>query len=55
MEQIENKIRGIMAALRGVSVQGPDNWRRMTAVYQALDEVQYELAEMKKADENAEE
>ena len=52
---MENKIRSIMATLRCVSVEGPENWRRMAAVYQALDEMQYELAEREEAEKQPKE
>lgn len=50
MENIESmatKIRNVLFTLSGVKVEGPDNCRRMTGVFNALEELQLDVARLK--------
>ena len=39
MNEYMQTIRNIMFTISGVKVEGPDNWNRMCAAYQALEEM----------------
>lgn len=39
MDKYMKIIRNIMFTMSGVKVEGPENWNRMCAAYQALEEM----------------
>ena len=39
MDEYMQTIRNIMFTLSGVKAEGPDNWNRLSAVYQALGDM----------------
>lgn len=47
LEKMETKIRNILFTLSGVKIEGPDNCRRMTGVFNTLEELQLDIARIK--------
>lgn len=39
MDEYMKTIRNIMFTISGVKAEGPENWNRLCAAYQALDEM----------------